>query len=411
MNADFDSLFYQVGTVFSPAAPVDKKSLFSGRIMQLTRVIDAINTRGQHVIIYGERGVGKTSLANILHETLESSGMGGAVVKKVNCDSSDTYSSLWRKALQEITYLVEQDGIGFDPQTKQYLLNLSAGLGEEISPNDICRKFRGRNVPIVIIFDEFDRVEDEETNRLFTDTMKSLSDNSIGGTLILVGVGDDVDELIHSHESIGRSLVQIKIPRMSRDELKGIVDTATKRLSMRINEEALRRILLLSQGLPHYTHLLGLESFRAALLKNRLEVILSDAQSAVRQAVLDAQQTIISSYQKATSSPHKGHLYKEVLLACALAEVDDLGFFAATDVRVPLSKLMDKKYDIAAFGKHLNNFCAPERGRVLLKTGTKRSYRYRFRNPMLRPFVVIRGIVDGHMREAMLETIPVYYKE
>ena len=52
----------KVGDVFRPSAPVDEKALFAGREEQVRRVIDAIFQRGQHVMIYGERGVGKTSL-------------------------------------------------------------------------------------------------------------------------------------------------------------------------------------------------------------------------------------------------------------------------------------------------------------------------------------------------------------
>ena len=49
--------------VFSPISPIEEKDFFFGRINQLEKVADAINENGQHAILYGERGVGKTSLA------------------------------------------------------------------------------------------------------------------------------------------------------------------------------------------------------------------------------------------------------------------------------------------------------------------------------------------------------------
>jgi Holliday junction resolvasome RuvABC ATP-dependent DNA helicase subunit len=39
--------------------------------------MDAINQQGQHVLIYGERGVGKTSLANVLSGFLKTMGQKG----------------------------------------------------------------------------------------------------------------------------------------------------------------------------------------------------------------------------------------------------------------------------------------------------------------------------------------------
>ena len=65
-TAQREMLDFEAGKVFTPAVPVSERELFSGRIDQLRRVFDAINQHGQHAIIFGERGVGKTSLANII---------------------------------------------------------------------------------------------------------------------------------------------------------------------------------------------------------------------------------------------------------------------------------------------------------------------------------------------------------
>ena len=54
------------GRVFTPTTPVDERALFAGRSEQLRTVIDVVRQKGQHEIDYGERGVGKTSLMNVL---------------------------------------------------------------------------------------------------------------------------------------------------------------------------------------------------------------------------------------------------------------------------------------------------------------------------------------------------------
>ena len=59
-----------------------------------------------------------------------------------------------------------------------------------------------------------------------------------------------------------------------------------------------------------------------------------------------------------------------------------------------MSAIMGRRYDIPSFAKHLNDFCDPARGRVLRKEGVKRKYRYRFRNPLMQPYVVMKGIID-----------------
>lgn len=42
------------------------------------------------------------------------------------------------------------------------------------------------------------------------------------------------------------------------------------------------------------------------------------------------------------------------------------------------------------------------RGRILERTGKPRSYFYRFRNPMLEPFVVLNGVTNGLIEESLL---------
>lgn len=61
---DWDVLREEIATVFSPGAPIDEGELFAGRPDQIRELIDAGSQRGQHAIVFGERGVGKTSLAN-----------------------------------------------------------------------------------------------------------------------------------------------------------------------------------------------------------------------------------------------------------------------------------------------------------------------------------------------------------
>ena len=60
-----------------------------------------------------------------------------------------------------------------------------------------------------------------------------------------------------------------------------------------------------------------------------------------------------------------------------------------------MSLIMGKRYDIPAFSQHLNAFCDDDRGPVLQRTGTARKFRLRFVNPLLQPFVLLKGVSDG----------------
>mgnify|MGYP000887924624 CR=1 FL=1 len=90
----------RLGEVFRPSAPVDDAELFAGRNHELFSVIEAIQSAGQHAVIYGERGVGKTSLARIAIQLASEDT--DLVAVRINCDGQDTFSSFWDKALDEL---------------------------------------------------------------------------------------------------------------------------------------------------------------------------------------------------------------------------------------------------------------------------------------------------------------------
>ena len=62
---DWQAKRFEANQLFTPSTPINVADLFAGRQDQLSRIVDAVGERGRHVILYGERGVGKTSLSQI----------------------------------------------------------------------------------------------------------------------------------------------------------------------------------------------------------------------------------------------------------------------------------------------------------------------------------------------------------
>ena len=77
---------------------------------------------------------------------------------------------------------------------------------------------------------------------------KRVRDQAVPATITLVGVADNVSELVAEHGSIERALVQIHMPRMSRVELAEIVTKGMDATELAIDSEAVDRITALSQG-------------------------------------------------------------------------------------------------------------------------------------------------------------------
>jgi hypothetical protein len=226
--------------------------------------------------------------------------------------------------------------------------------------------------------------------------------------VIVVGVSNTVDALIADHASIGRALVQVPIERMERKDLKEILDKAQKALNVVFSSSAENLILHVSQGFPHYTHLLGREAVRLAARRRTRSVERQDAIGSLKDAVKQAQQSVTDVFLKATHSTHQNTLYKEVLLASAVTAAtasDRLGFFTAAAVAEPLKSVAGKQIPITTFNRHLKAFCEPQRGSTLERKGLPKAYRYRFRDPLLVPFIFMDAVATGAVYDDQLATM------
>jgi Cdc6-like AAA superfamily ATPase len=380
-----------LSAAFSPSAPVNSLDFFSGRISELERITDAVLQRGQHAAIYGERGVGKTSLTNVLPGSLQFLTKYNYQVVRHNCSTTSTFNSMWEGVFRELSF--KRNSAGFiDPSAH---IPMSSYLPANAGPEDVRFLLQETGSSTIVIFDEYDRVpKGDATSGLLADTIKSLSDHTVDATLIIIGVADSIDDLLAEHKSIERALVQIQMPRMSEPELFSIIEKGFKQAEMEIDFKERCQIAALSQGLPHNAHELGLLTGYATLESGNLKATTNDVETAIKQAVRNAQQTTVASYCKAVDSSHE-NIYKQILLAAALAKTNALGYFFTGDLRKPLAVISPKNYGIDAYMRHLNSFCDESRGRVLERRGERRRYRFRFSQPIMEPYVIMRGIADG----------------
>ena len=389
-----DPRLVQLGEVFTPAAPIQDGDLFSGRNNLLLRIADAVSQRGMHCILFGERGVGKTSLANILPAFLASTGA-ELVTASINCDTNDDYASLIRKLMHEIITVQWMRSAGFGKDFTMERNPLSQSLPENPRPNDVRLLLQSIDVKPLLILDEFDRIVDRDCIRVMSDTIKTLSDRAVPATIVLVGVADNVDSLLREHRSIERCLAQVRMPRMNAAELQGIIDKGLERVDMAVDDSIKWYIPAVAQGYPHYAHLLALDAARHAVRNGREVVGRDDIESSIGDAIDHTEHSIQDGYLKAVYSANRTALYEQVLLACALADTDNLNFFSAQAVQGPLSRILGSNREIPAFARHLDAFCKEERGPTLVKEGQTRRYRYRFAVPLLRPYVLLQGIAKG----------------
>ena len=167
-----------------------------------------------------------------------------------------------------------------------------------------------------------------------------------------------------------------------------------ERAKLTIAREAVDTIAQLAQGLPHYAHLLAQLSARFALEDLRTNVRQGDVNDAVAEAIEKTQQTVREMYRRATEENGDAR-YREVVLACALASADEFGFFAASDVRGARGRRRPAR---------LPRRAPPSRPTAACSSGAASvNPRYRFVNPLLQPYVLMRALSEGTVAPELLQ--------
>ena len=302
---------FEASKYFKPNSPIKESELFVGRLDQVQGVVDAVHQEGLHAILYGERGVGKTSLAAVLSQFLSAEQI---LCRRVHCEAADAFSDVWERVFDQILMTQKNPRAGLGESVAEIEVSARNLFGGKPSANAVLKvlmRLADHAIPILII-DEFDQLQ-KPVKETFAELVKMLSDYSVPATLVLVGLANSVDELIDGHESVERALLQIYLPRMSNQEIREIIGNGLAKLDLEIEPIAERRIINLSQGLPHYAHLLGLHAVRLALLREADLVTANDVDQAIEKALSQAQQSRRDSFQQATQSPRADNLYRHVL--------------------------------------------------------------------------------------------------
>jgi hypothetical protein len=399
-----------VDTVFRPSAPVDREDLFSGRGDQLAAVQEAIGAVGQHAVIFGERGVGKTSLAATC---IDIARRRNRIAMRVNCDQSDNFNSLWQKVIDEFPVVT-----AYAPEEDQAKIKTASERATDVlnwdspGPNQVRVGLRHLTAiaPVVIFFDEFDQVAEEGTLSLVSNTIKLLSDQIEDVTLVPVGVSDSVAGLITGHISIQRNLAQVRMPRMNRGEIEGILDKGLEKLQMTTTPEARAFVRLVPRGLPQYAHLLAQEGARKALVRGETTVTFTHVFEGMQVGLRKLDHSLASAFDEATYTARRSN-YADVLYACAWGRPDSDGYFSPVSIREPYSVIVGKQRDIDSYNPQLKAL-SEGRGQILHRKGKQGSRRYRFADPLMEPYILLRGFASGRIDpDRMLRSDDLEYDE
>jgi hypothetical protein len=255
-------------------SPLHSRVMLKGRDRELERAVFGLASHGKATFVVGDRGVGKTSLAQTCAITLTNGER--RPIFELSCDKGQ---ELFRIIREMSRALVEYDPFANPAQTSLSFKVGPIGYDRKVQPavavplpdsiNDAIqilgsalerwRSASGFEVPVVII-DEFDRLEKDK--ELFGDFIKQVGDRAVAIRLVFCGVAHELSELLGSHPSAPRHITTVLLDRLGWDPRMQIVQDAAKLLDVEFQRDHIFRMAAISDGYPYYIHLIGTEAVR-----------------------------------------------------------------------------------------------------------------------------------------------------
>lgn len=313
----------------SASQPVTTRERFAGRHDTLASLIAAIEQQRAHVVLYGERGIGKTSLIHVFAETARDARY---LVLYGSCGVEAQFDEMFRTFAAEIPLLYHAQVSPTADET-EHDRSFASLLGDgPVDPRelaDLFQKIVGTRV--IIVLDEYDRVADPAFRRNVAELIKNLSDRAARVQLVLTGVASNLDELIGFTPSIRRNIVGLAVGPMSESELAEILARAEEATGLTFAPSARSLIIRMSGGSPYLTRLLGNRAAGRTLDDRRQAVSEADVIAGTEAVLAEWNAGLPRRVQAQLQRPEVRAAWN-VLIAAARASGTPDGWFSAHDV-------------------------------------------------------------------------------
>jgi hypothetical protein len=241
----------------------------------------------------------------------------------------------------------------------------------------------------VIIIDEFERVKEAAERMLFADFIKQVGDQSVPIKLIFCGIGSSLSDLLDSHHSCYRYLTAVPVERLGYQPRLEIIQKAAETFQLEIEDTSRYRIAMISDGFPHYVHLIT-EKLLWQIFEDPKQVVKSRPKhysDAIAAAVIDIEPHFKTMYEKATMK-YKAD-YESVLWA--VADHPDLKR-RSTDVFTSYTRIMrsmgDEPLPRDTFNQRMNSLKRANHASILK---ANRQGWYEFSEAVVRGYVRLRA--------------------
>lgn len=403
-----DEFGTKLGVMLSASRPIHKIEHLKGRDKELDDIKKGLYASGRHVFIFGDRGVGKSSLgqtAAIQYQTA------GTTPIFVSGSPNDTFNTIIANIVSQATSSQRTNDIKFIKTHSVELHGNKFNEGHESSGIDIAGSIRsiGDAVELLsqiagkqsekraVVIDEFDTILDAKERNKFASLLKQMGDRSVNLKFIFTGIGRSLDELLGAHQSAYRQLATVELPRLGWDARKEIVRSAVESFGMGLNDDVNWRIATMSDGFPYYIHLITEKILWAAFSSEETvsEIGWDLFNQGLTDAIMSTAAELKRPYEKAVL--HREPEFEDVVWATA--DHDDL-FRSLGDMFDSYKVIVGKRregripIDRSRFAIQVRKLKLAPYGAVLQHEEGRPGW-YSYREKMLRGFVRMQAQASG----------------
>jgi Cdc6-like AAA superfamily ATPase len=331
-DVDYEKISKVIRDNLTPSSEITTPERLFGREQALTNVRRALNSMGRPVFIYGDRGIGKSSVALTAAYLATDSSL---TPIRVLCSKDDSFAKVVRSIGNACVNVSQRIESAIQPS--QTGVNVF-GVGASFTPTQVARvdiplpeslndaldiiRFVLEKRPIgnfVVLVDEMERIESAREREKFAEFIKNISTIDSRIKFIFCGISSTLEELVGEHPSAGRILEAIKLERLAHNNLWQIIEVVAEALNLEIENEALVQISRISDGFPTYVHLIGDSMFWSVFDDAELQSVVKvrHFRDGIHGALRRSDATLKALYEKATLKTKNTVDYEEVLWALA----------------------------------------------------------------------------------------------
>jgi hypothetical protein len=368
-------------SAYTPVQPVTDRRMFAGRIGIMNTLIHAVEEQRQHVVIYGERGVGKSSLLQLISQAAKDARY---LVAYIDCGQRSEFGETFR-ALAATIPLMYHSGYGPTSPESERGDTLADLLGPEPvtvgTAVEALSKIEGTRV--LLILDDFDRTGSADFRDKIAELLKSLSDQAMHVQALIAGVPTELAELVGHVPSLHRNVLAMRIPRMTAAEIRDIIVKGEAASEVRFDDEAVQTIIAACTGLPYLAKLICYRAAPAAFEDGRRTVNAADVGASLQDAIEDLRKTVPRQAQlRIDELTQRGQL--GVLGALARAAQSTGGWFTMDDIALAVGEDPTPHGDAPALARSL-----VERNILIEATNDAHEQAFRFAAPTLPDYLAL----------------------